>query len=182
MNYEIKWIWKEFSKALHLKEVNSNEESKPNRIYVLFTDKQAQKEVVDVTNKPYDGIDSSVGINNVLYVGMVSYERQKEELKGYPMRIAERILSQGHTAVFDIFYNEPGPIYLGIVEINEPYFTINNHIKNVEAYLINRLGPRYNKKNETGNIPHNKVSVKSKIHTNYPKTLFTEFMQFEDCK
>lgn len=180
MKYEITWKWNEFSKALHLKEVNSNEESKPNRIYVLFTDKSALQNIVDVENKPYKGINSNMGINNVLYVGMASYERNKEELKGFPVRIGERILSQGHSAVFDIFLNEPGPIFLGIVEINEPYFTFNSHIENIEAYLIHRLGPRYNKKNEKGNIPLEKISLKSKIHDGYLETFFTGFMTFED--
>ncbi len=180
MKYEITWKWNEFSKVLHLKEVNSNEESKPSRIYVLFTDKPAQKEVVDVTNNSYNGISSSIGIKNVLYVGMASYERKKEELKGYPVRIGERILSQGHSAVFDIFLNEPGPIYLGIVEIKEPYFSINSHIENIETFLIHRLRPRYNKKNERGNFPLEKISINSKIHNSCSETLFTEFMIFED--
>ena len=179
MNYEITWKWDEFSKALHFEEATKHIISRPYRIYAFFTDKNAVEKVNNIVGDPIKGIPSKTGGKNVLYVGMVKYQR-KEELIKFPMRIGERILFQGHKNLFTMFEYEPGPIYLGIVGINEPYYAENKHISNIEGYLIERLGPRYNLKIEKTIMYEENISIKSIIHNDSQKTLFSDFMEFED--
>lgn len=178
MQYEIEWKWEEFGKALHFEEVTKHGKSSQYRIYVFFTDQPAQETVYDIGGTPIPGVTSLADVSNVLYVGMIKYSR-KEELKEFPMRIGERILAQGHPKLFSMFEYEPNTIYLAAIKINDPHYKSDEHIGNIEGYLIERLGPRYNGKRENTSIIDENTPLISKISHDSRKTEFTSFMEFE---